>query len=746
MPRKKKVDTSFALNEEGHEDKITTAEGLQSWMSQYAASVILDRAVPGIDGLKPVQRRLLYTMWKMGLVNGKHTKLNNIGGQTMVLHPHGDQSAAVYTMGAEWLNNVPYAKIDGNGGTINRGIDDAAATRYTSASLTPASEYLMHGLKENAVEMVPNYDETTVEPKILPTEYPNVLMNRVEGIGVGIKPQIYPHNPQEIMNGILYYIDHPKAKPEGFAKIIHGLDVPTGGLLVNSETANLYELKYGRTNKIKGKKNVGYILRGKAEIVEDKEEPHILISSIPYEVTTEDLISSLNDFSEKHSDLGMVDLRDETTDYDNINISIIFKKNISKTALQSTLALLYKETLMQKKYYPINLLIINGHPKVVSITEYLKAWLNFRKEFTKREFLFELDKKEKRFEIVEGLLKLVEISDEVVKDARASTSKSNFQQVLIKKYKFTQRQAEAIATIQLYRLGKQDTKALTKEKKELTKEINRLKTLLNNEKAFMNEIKKELTNIRDTVFKDATRKTKLVNETLVDDIKIDKTALIKKKDALVVAKRNGVIQRMSQQVYDNNINDYPNKDNIVATIKSNTRQGALFFTKFGLAYFRFVNNLENTNVKNDPTSVQQTIPSYKVQDETIGADVFNMKSKEKRYIVSVTKYGAVKVTDESLVIPNTNTKAYLTRTTKYNGLKNLKKYDDEEVIFVKVLTQKDYDEVTLTITKTRGTTGRVSSTNIKLSEMNVQGAAGSGSQKVKLSEKLQESITDIKLH
>lgn len=742
MPRRKKKDTiSFALNKEGHEDTLNAENGLQSWMSQYSASVILARAIPGIDGMKPVQRRLLYTMWKMGLTNGKHTKLNNIGGQTMVLHPHGDQSEAVYTMGAEWLNNVPYAKIDGNGGTINRGLADAAATRYTSASLTPASEYLMHGLKENAVDMVPNYDETTTEPKFLPAEYPNVLMNSVEGIAVGMKPQIYPHNPREIMNGILYFIDHPDAKPEDFTKIIHGLDVPTGGLLVNSEKANLYELKYGRT-KVKGKKNTGYVIRGNAEVIEDKKEPKIVITSIPYGVTTEKLIASFNEFSEKHSALGMVELRDETTDYDNIRIEIVFKRNTSKKVLDSTLALLFKDTLIQQNYYPINLLIIDGHPKVVSITEYFAGWLKFRKTFTKREFQFELDKNQKRLEIVDGLLKLVDISDEVVKDARSSTSKANFQNILIKKYDFTKRQAEAIATIQLYRLGKQDVKALTKEKKTLDKEIKRLEKLLSNDKVFMNEIKRELTNIRDTVFKDATRKTKLVEETPVDDIKIDKAALIKKKEVVVVAKRNGSVQRMSQQVYDNNLPQYKDKDNIVAAIKGNTRQGALFFTKNGLAYYRFVNDLENINVKNDPTSVQQTISSYKANDETIGADVFSIKSNKPRFIVSVTKYGAVKVTDENKVVPNTNTKAYLTRTTTYNGLK---KHDNDEVIFVKALNQDEYNSLTLSIEKLRDTTKRHSTIKIKLSDMNVQGAAGSGSQKVKLSEKMKEHIINVNL-
>ena len=314
----------------------------------------------------------------------------------------------------------------------------------------------------------------------------------------------------------------------------------------------------------------------------------------------------------------------------------------------------------------------------------------------------------------------------------------------MKKYHFNEEQAKSIAVMPLYRLGKQDAIALAKEQKELHADLDKIHLLLSSENEFKKYLKNDLRNTKK-VFKDSKRKTKIIDSDDVKEIKIDKTALIKKKDALVVAKRNGVVQRMSQQVYDNNIGDYADKDNIVATIKSNTRQGALFFTKFGLAYFRFVDSLENTNVKNDPDSVQQTITSYKANDETIGADAFNMKSQEKRYIVSVTKYGAVKVTDEASVVPNTNTKAYLTRTTKYNGLKNRKKHEDEEVIFVKALNQHDYDTLTLTITKTRGTTGRTVKTNIKLSDMNVQGAAGSGSQKVKLSEKMKETITNIEL-
>lgn len=722
MAKKRNVE-DIALKPEGSIEDFPVEHAIQEFMAEYSAAVIIDRAIPNIDGLKPVQRRLLYTMNNMGLVNSKHTKLNNIGGKAMILHPHGDPSASIYPMGAEWINNVPYVEIDGNGGTIVSGINGAAAVRYTGASLTKAAEKLMTAIKMNAVDMVPNYDGSTTEPELLPVEYPNVLMNATQGIAVGMSTNIIPHNPQEIMDAIIYYIDHQDAKPEKFAEFIKGPDFPTGGLLVDSEKANLRELTYGRTGKIDNNDTEGtnYVIRGEAKIIEDPKEPMIEFTSIPYGVTLDQLTESFNKFAEQNQALNMVDFRDETEDYDSIKLQIVFKKGTTKKLLEQALVLLYQKTKIESTISPNNLIIASGHPQTVSITNYFKEWLKFRKSALRRQFEFQLDKNKKRSEIVNGLVKLSGISDEVVADARKSKSKIDFKKILVKKYEFTENQSEAIATLQLYKLGKQDTEQLTKEKKQLDKDIKNLTKYLGSEKEFLKELKRQLQELRDTIFADAARKTKLVKANKVDKIEVDPTALIKEQDVLVVVKRDGIVQRMSQQVYDNNIDKYENRDKIVEAIPAKTTQGGLFLTKKGLAFYRLIDELENQNVRYDIDGAQKQIRSYKSDDETIGSAIFDLDKTKKTYIVSVTNQGMFKITRVSDVMPNTNTRAYFKRTTTYNGLK----LKDDFVVKTLVLTEDELKSKSLEIKKNKGR--RVT---IELAKVNVQGASGSGSKKV----------------
>ena len=737
---RKKKDDSFALHEEGNVEENLLEDVVEDNMKEYASAVITDRAVPNIDGLKPVHRRLLYTMYKMNLFNGKHTKLNNIGGSAMVLHPHGDPSPSLYTVGAEWNNNLPYVKIDGNGGNIIQGVKAASATRYTGGSLTDAVKYMTNGLKENAVDMVPNYDGSTEEPKFLPVEFPNVLMNSASGIAVGMKTTIIPHNPIEIMNAIIHYMDNPDDKPEKYTKFIKGPDFPTGGLLVNSKEANIRELKYGKTGKLndKDKNGLSYIIRGESNIVEDKKEPYIEFTSIPFGVTTEEIKLSFKKFLEKHTTLSVQEFQDETEDYDQISIKLIFKRGTTKKMMSQALALIYKETPMENKISPNNLIIANGKPKVVNIKQYFDEWYKFREEFTRRRFEFRLDKYNKRLEIINGLLKLVDLSDEIVKDAKASNGKQDFINILINKYKFTENQANAIAQIQLYRLGKQDFEALKEEKSTLKKEVAKLELLLSDNEAFRNEIKEELINIRDTIFKDSKRKTKLVDETIVDAVDIDETKLIEKKDVVVTVKSNGMVQRMSHQVYDNNIDKYTDKDLIVDKLDANTRQGFLGFTENGLAYYRSVDELPNQNVRYDVNSIQKEIASYKSDDETIGGCTFDLDDKvmKKLYILSITKLGMAKVTTVDKVKPNTNTKAYFKRTVKYNGLK----LKDDKVIYTKVFNEDELNSTYIQVIRNKG-----KKIKFKLGDINVQGAGGSGSKKVNVKDGYEiKEINEIK--
>ena len=733
---KTKSNASFALAKDENVTQLNATQALDSFMSQYAGAVITDRALPQIDGLKPVQRRLLFTMWQKGLIHGKSTKLNNIGGYTMLLHPHGDASAFVYTLAAGWENNVPLAKVIGNGGTINTGTDGGAAPRYTSATLTDAAEHVLSGLKEDAVEMVPSYDGERTEPTLLPIEFPNAFLNDVQGIAVGMRTRIIPHNPKEMIDGLLFFIDHLHTSPKRLAQIIKGPDFPTGGLLVDADDANLNELTYGHS--VKGHPDK-YTIRGEAKLHETKQQSEIQFISIPYGVLLEDVVQSLMAFQTKHDDLGIKEVLDSSSDYDAINIQITFKKGTSKDKLKQILSLIYQETLMQNTISPINMMIANGYPQTMSITAYFKAWLKFRIKCLQRQFTYEQNHAKIRQEIVHGLLRLIDIADDVVKDAKASTNRKVFEQILVKKYQFTARQASAIAGMALYRLGKQDVNALTKEDQQLTKQLARLEKLLSDHHALLLEIKRQLRHLNNTIFKNATRRTKLVaNDPLPDVNQASLASLVKKQPAVVVAKSTGVIQRMSPQVYENNIND-ADQSTIVATLQSNTQQGAMFFTKNGLAYVRMVKDLENANVKTDPESVQRLIPEYKADDETIGATSFDLPlASNPQILVVATALGRVKLVNLTKVMPSTSTKRYLKHMQKYFGLRDANDY----VVFVKPVsvpkpTQKDADltlpkgyQLTLHRTKGRGAKTKT----IDLAKLSVQAGSGAGSHLWKIAD------------
>lgn len=732
VTRKTTTNSSFALTKDAHVEKLDASRALDQYMSAYSAAVIAARALPQIDGLKPVQRRLLYTMWKQKLVDGKTTKLNNVGGYTMLLHPHGDASQFVYTLAAPWTNNAPFARIIGNGGTIESGTDGAANPRYTSTTLTDTAKHILSGLNRDAVKMIPSYDGERTEPVLLPVEYPNAFMNDIQGIAIGMRTQILPHNPQEIMDAILYFIDHPKATPARLSQIIKGPDFPTGGLLVDSETANLNELTYGHNV---AKHSCKYVVRGEAKLHETKSGSSIEFVSIPYGVLLGTVISDLIKFAQDHQDYGIKEVLDSSSDYDQIKIMVNFKKGTSKAKMEQVLALIYKKTSMQNTVTPDNVMIADGKPQVMNIINYFKAWCKFRGKTARCEFRYELKAAKDRQEIVEGLLRLVDISDKVVADARESRNKADFKKILHQKYVFTERQSEAIASMALYRLGKQDVKKLNHENKDLAAKINKLDKFLTDSHAFKNEIKRQLREIKRTVFKDATRRTKLVHETKVDKIEINTAKLVKKQDVVVVVKRNGSVQRMSQQVYDNNIDEYDDKDNVVATLKANTQQGGLFFTKDGLAYFRFVNELENLNIKKDSESVQRVIPSYKSNDETIGGLTFDMPLKDQ-YVLSVSKLGRVKLTDLSKVIPSTSTKRYIKNTSKYFGLRDA----DDEVIFARGLSKEELNGLTLTVHRSMG---RTKEKQIDVSKMNAQAGSGAGTRIWKLKDG--DAICDVKL-
>lgn len=735
MPARAKK-TSFALQQDQHVSNYDLASALDSYMLEYTVATLQDRAIPNIDGLKPVHRRILYTMYKLHLLNGKATKLNNVGGTTMLLHPHGDSSASTYTLAAPWLNNVPMVKVIGNGGNIFGGVDDASATRYTSGTLLPSAQHMLESLDEHAAIMKPSYDGERMEPTLLPVEYPNAFMNRSQGIGTALATNIYPHNPKELINALLYYIDHPGMTIKKAMEYIKGPDFPTGGLLVNPESANKQELMAGQSV---GKQKARYTVRAEAEIHDGIAKPYIKFISIPYDTTLEKMMASVKDFVDDHSELGITRVLEESSDYDQIDIELYFKRGISRQKLEQILALLYAKTQLEVNITPNNLMIINGRPKHVGIIDYFKAWLEFRQQCLKRQLTYERQKDQERQEIVRGLLRLVDISDQVVEDAKQSENKSNFKDILQKKYQFTERQSEAIASMALYRLGRQDTKKLKTEDTKLTDDINRIDKILESDHTVNLEIKRQLRHLNRTLFKDCERRTKIVHATKIDHVKIKKTTLIPKQAVQVVAKRNGCVQRMSKQVFENHLPTYladRGAEDLVMSVDGNTRQGAMFFTKQGQAFVRIVNDLENLNLEKDPESVAKQIPDYHFDDETIGGVVFDLPIKDQ-VLLAATKLGRIKLVNLDKVMPSLSTKRYVKHLSKYFGLRN----DDDAVVFVKSVT-KDQLKQGLKLEVHRSE-GRTKKKVIDLSKLSIQGGSGAGTRIWKM--KPDDSLKDFKL-
>lgn len=735
MPARAKK-TSFALQQDQHVSNYDLASALDSYMLEYTVSTLQDRAIPNIDGLKPVHRRILYTMYKLHLLNGKATKLNNVGGTTMLLHPHGDSSASTYTLAAPWLNNVPMVKVIGNGGNIFGGVDDASATRYTSGTLLPSAQHMLESLDEHATIMKPSYDGERMEPTLLPVEYPNAFMNRSQGIGTALATNIYPHNPKELINALLYYIDHPGMTIRKAMEYIKGPDFPTGGLLVNPESANKQELMTGQSL---GKQKARYTVRAEAEIHDGIAKPYIKFISIPYDTTLEKMMASVKDFVDDHSELGIIRVLEESSDYDQIDIELYFKRGISRQKLEQILALLYAKTQLEVNITPNNLMIINGRPKHVGIIDYFKAWLEFRQQCLKRQLTYERQKDQERQEIVRGLLRLVDISDQVVEDAKQSENKSNFKDILQKKYQFTERQSEAIASMALYRLGRQDTKKLKTEDAKLTDDIVRINKILESDHSVNLEIKRQLRHLNRTLFKDCERRTKIVHATKIDHVKIKKTTLIPKQTVRIVAKRNGCVQRMSKQVFGNHLPAYladQGAENLVMSVDGNTQQGAMFFTKQGQSVVRIVNDLENLNLEKDPEPIAKQIPDYQFDDEMIGGVVFDLPIKDQ-VLLAVTKLGRVKLVNLDKVMPSLSTKRYAKHLSKYFGLRD----DNDTVVFVKSITKNQLKQgLKLEVHRSEG---RTKEKVVDLSKLSIQGGSGAGTRIWKM--KPDDSLKNFKL-
>ena len=531
----------------------------------YSKYIIQDRAIPDVrDGLKPVQRRILYSMYKEKNTFDKPYKKSAraVGDVMGKYHPHGDSSIydAIVRMSQDWKMKEPFVDMQGNNGSIDG--DSAAASRYTEARLSEIAGVMLQDIDKDTVAMAPNYDDTLLEPTVLPSRFPNLLVNGTTGISAGYATNIPPHNLGEVIDATIDRLDNPDSTLEEIMQFIKGPDFPTGAIL---EGVDGIKSAY-RTGRGK------IILKSRVTIEKNK----IIIHEIPYEVNKALLVRKMDEIRIEKKIDGILEVRDES-DKDGLQIAVDLKKDADA---ENILNYFYKNTELQISYNFNNVVIVNRRPMLLGILGILDAYIAHQKEVVTRRSEFDLRTAKARYHIVEGLIKAISILDEVIKTIRSSKNKADAIGNLVKEYDFTEKQADAIVTLQLYRLTNTDIVSLQEEMKKLLDTMKNLEAILGDEKVLIKVLKKELKEIKD---KYATpRKTEIRDE--ITEIKIDATSMIPKEDVMVVVTNEGYIKRTSLRSYAaSNVEDLTlkEKDYIVGLYNMNTLDTLLVFTNLG---------------------------------------------------------------------------------------------------------------------------------------------------------------------
>ena len=536
--------------------------------ADYSKSIIQDRAIPDVrDGLKPVQRRILYAMYRGGNTYDKPTRKSarSVGDIMGKYHPHGDSSIyeAMVRMSQWWKQNVCYIEMQGNNGSMDG--DGAAAMRYTEARLSKISNELLKDIDKNTVEMINNFDDTLKEPTVLPARYPNLLVNGSTGISAGYATNIPPHNLGEVIDATIKRIDSPNCKLETLLEIIKGPDFPTGGIACGKKgIIDAFSTGRGKV-----------IVKSKTEFIKEKGKEQILITEIPFEVNKLLLVKKIQDLVFDKKIEGISEARDESDRENPVRITIDLKKDANKELI---LNYLFKNTDLQVSYNYNMVAIVNKRPMTIGIIPMLDAYIAHQKEVITRRTKFDLEYAKNQMHIVEGLIKALSILDDVIKTIRQSKNKADAISNLVEKYQFTEKQADAIVTLQLYRLTNTDVEELKERHKNLGIIIANLTEILEDENKLKNVMKDELRQIKKEYA--MTRKTEIQDE--IEEIKIDTTEMIPKEEVIVSLTKEGYVKRVSLRSYDSLVaptvkeGDYP-----ILTAKMSTMDTLLIFTDLG---------------------------------------------------------------------------------------------------------------------------------------------------------------------
>lgn len=623
---------------------------------RYSKYIIQERALPDIrDGLKPVQRRILYSMNKDGntFEKGYRKSAKSVGNIMGNFHPHGDSSIydAMVRMSQNWKNREILVEMHGNNGSMDG--DPPAAMRYTEARLSEIAGYLLQDIEKNTVPFAWNFDDTEKEPTVLPAAFPNLLVNGSSGISAGYATDIPPHNLSEVIDAVVYMIDHPKASLEKLMEFLPGPDFPTGGIIQGAdEIKKAYETGKGRV-----------VVRSRTEIEELKGgKQQIIVTEIPYEVNKAVLVKKIDDVRVNNKVPGIVEVRDES-DRTGLRIAIELKKEADS---QTILNYLLKYTDLQVNYNFNMVAIDHFTPRQVGLQKILSSYISHRKDIIIERSKFDKAKAEKRLHIVEGLIRVLSILDEIIALIRASDNKADAKENLKVSYDFSEEQAEAIVTLQLYRLTNTDIVTLQNEENDLRDLITTLSAIIGDEATMYNVMKRELREVKKKFAN--PRLSELQAESQI--IEIDTASLIAEEETFVSVTRGGYLKRTSPRSFNASSLEEVGKrddDELIFVKQAKTTEHLLLFTTLGNVIYRPIHELTDLRWKDIGEHLSQTISNFATEEEILYADI--VTSFDQGLYVAVTQNGFTKRFERQELTP---WRTYKSKSTKYVKLKDAK--------------------------------------------------------------------------
>ena len=611
--------------------KLSLEEIMGDRFGRYSKYIIQERALPDIrDGLKPVQRRILYSMNKDGNIfdKGYRKSAKSVGNIMGNYHPHGDSSIydAMVRLSQDWKMGQVLVEMHGNNGSMDG--DPPAAMRYTEARLSEISAYLLQDIDKDTVPFAWNFDDTEKEPTVLPASFPNLLVNGSTGISAGYATDIPTHNLSEVIDATVYMIDHPTATVDKLMDFLPGPDFPTGATIQGkSEIKKAYETGKGKV-VVRSKTKIEELKGGKKEIV---------VTEIPYELNKATLVKKIDDVRVNAKVAGIAEVRDES-DRDGLRIAIELRKDADAELI---LNYLLKYTDLQVNYNFNMVAIDNATPRQVGIVPILSSYISHKRDIIRSRSIYDRNKAEKRLHIVEGLIRVLSILDEVIALIRASDNKADARENLMASYDFTEPQAEAIVTLQLYRLTNTDVVTLQSEEAELKERITTLSAIINDEKTMFNVMKRELREVKKKFGQ--PRKSILVDEVVA--VEVEAASLIVKEETIVSVTRSGYVKRTTPRSFSASKLEEIGKrgdDRLIFHQPAVTTQHLLMFTTFGNVIYRPIHELDDIKWKDIGTHSSSLVNNFSQEEEILFVQILDDFDLESRELMVSTKFGLIK--------------------------------------------------------------------------------------------------------